>query len=248
MTYHILIVDDDAMIRRSLAFNLEEAGYRPTTAENAEDALAAAHRDPPDLVLLDIGLPGMSGMDALQQFKQQVGVRVIFLTARSRKLDQIIGLEMGADDYIIKPFDIDILIARVKSVLRRSEEPLRGPSPAVSLQVGDLSIDPGAHTVRVAGRLIDLTRREFNLLHALALQPNRVLSIQELLDQVWGAEFTGEPQVVYVHVRWLREKIEADPDNPERILSVRGVGYKLLPKEPLDPDPATTNLTENSTP
>jgi DNA-binding response OmpR family regulator len=228
MSKHILVVDDDALMRRSLAFNLEQAGYRASTAATAEDALALARRDPPGLVLLDISLPGMDGLDALRHFKEQAGIPVIFVTARRRELDEVVGLELGADDYITKPFDVDVLLAHIKAVLRRSERQAQLAEEPHSLQVGELTIDPFAHVVRVAGRPVDLSPREFDLLHTLALQPNRVFSVAELLANVWGAEFVGQPQVVYVHVRWLREKIEPDPNQPRTLLTVRGVGYKLV--------------------
>jgi DNA-binding response OmpR family regulator len=225
----VLIVDDDALLRRSLAFNLEKAGYRVSTAGSAEDALAQAHLDPPDLVLLDIGLPGMDGLDALRRLRQQVGeVPVIFLTARRRELDQVVGLELGADDYVTKPFDVDVLLARIKAVLRRSAAPAQ-PQQFAPLVVGDLVIDPAAHTVTVDGNPVDLTPREFDLLYVLAREAGSVVSVDDLLARVWGAEYAGEPQVVYVHIRWLREKLEDDPAHPRRIVTVRGVGYKLVP-------------------
>jgi DNA-binding response OmpR family regulator len=227
MGKHILIVDDDALLRRSLAFNLEQAGYRASSAAAAEDALAQARLDPPDLVLLDIGLPGMDGLDALRTLRQQAdNVPVIFLTARRRELDQVLGLELGADDYVAKPFDVDVLLARIKAVLRRTA-PAQAQKPA-PLVVGDLAIDPAAHTVTLAGKPVALTPREFDLLLALAQEAGRVVSVDDLLARVWGAEYTGEPQVVYVHVRWLREKLETDPQHPRRIVTVRGVGYKLV--------------------
>jgi DNA-binding response OmpR family regulator len=228
VSHHILIVDDDALLRRSLAFNLEKAGYRVSAAAEAEDALAQARLDPPDLVLLDIGLPGMDGLDALRNLRQQIDVPVIFVTARRRELDQVLGLELGADDYVTKPFDIDVLLARIKAVLRRAAPapaPARGLTP---LAVGDLVIDPAAHTVTVGGRAVALTPREFDLLYALALEAGRVVPVDDLLARVWGAEYAGEPQAVYVHVRWLREKLEDDPGHPRRIVTVRGVGYKLV--------------------
>jgi DNA-binding response OmpR family regulator len=203
---HVLIVDDDDLLRRSLAFNLEQAGYRVSTAASAEDALGLVRRDPPNLVLLDIRLPGMDGLDALPRFKQSLNCPVIFLTARRRELDEILGLELGADT------------------------PLKMPVQK-NISVGDLEIDPAAHTVTVAGRSVELPPREFDLLHTLALEAGHVLSVEELLARVWGAEYQGEPQVVYVHIRWLREKIEEDLANPERILTIRGVGYKLESKE-----------------
>jgi DNA-binding response OmpR family regulator len=231
MAKHLLVVDDDALLRRSLAFNLEQSGYRVSTAANGEDALAMARRDPADLILLDIGLPGMDGLDTLRHFREGMGIPVIFLTARRREIDQVVGLELGADDYVTKPFDLDVLLARIKAVLRRTQPTLDLASETDPLIVGNLMIDPAAHTVSVGGCAIDLSPREFNLLHALALEAGHVVSAKDLLTRVWGAEYEGEPQVVYVHIRWLREKLEVDPDAPKRIITVRGVGYKLTPQE-----------------
>jgi DNA-binding response OmpR family regulator len=230
---HILIVDDDALMRRSLAFNLEQAGYRASTAESAETALAQVRLDRPDLVLLDISLPLMDGLDAMRHLKNQFDLPVIFLTARRRELDEALGLEMGGDDYITKPFDFNVLVAHIKAVLRRFDRTLppvnssatTAPEPLV---VGDLVVDPVMHTVTIGGKAISLPKREFDLLHALALHPGRVFNVDELLGTVWGAEFIGQPQVVYVHIRWLREKLEKNPNRPRRIITVRGVGYKLI--------------------
>jgi len=229
---YILVVDDDALMRRSVAFNLEQVGYRANSADNAEDALAMSQRDRPDLVLLDIGLPGMDGLEALRGFREQVQVPVIFVTARRRELDEILGLELGAEDYITKPFEMSVLLAHVKAVLRRAggdHQPADASHQPVT--TGDLTLDPLAHTVNLAGRPLELTRREFDLLHTLMLHAGQVLSTQDLLSNVWGAEYIGEPQVVYVHIRWLREKLEAVPEKPERIITVHSVGYKLIPKE-----------------
>ncbi len=229
MSTHILLVDDDDLMRRSLAFNLEQAGYRTSTAADAESALRLARRDPPELILLDIGLPGMDGLDALRDFRQEADMPIIFVTARRRELDQALGLELGADDYVTKPFDLNVLLARIKAVLRRLERATPAAVPEC-LEVGDLVINAAAHVATLDGKPLELAPREFALLHALALQPGRVVSVDDLLAQVWGAEYVGEPQVVYVHIRWLREKIEADPKHPQRIITVRGVGYKLEPQ------------------
>jgi len=233
MSKHILLVDDDELMRRSLAFNLEQAGYRTSTAADAESALRLARRDPPDLILLDIGLPGMDGLDALRNFRLEADTPIIFVTARRRELDQALGLELGADDYVTKPFDLNVLLARVKAVLRRSERVAATGVP-VRLEVGDLVIESSAHRATLGGDELSLAPREFALLHALALQAGQVVSVDELLAQVWGAEYVGEPQVVYVHIRWLREKIETDPKYPQRIVTVRGVGYKLEPQLPVE--------------
>jgi len=229
MAKHILVVDDDALMRRSLSLQLEQTGYRASTAASAEDALDLVKRDQPDLILLDVGLPGMDGLDALKHFQSDGDVPIIFVTARRRELDTILGLEMGADAYITKPFNPDILLATIKSVLRRTARQSPAAPQDSSLTVGDMVINPAAHTAVVAGENIELTAREFALLHTLALEAGRVIAVDNLITRVWGAEFMGEPQVVYVHIRWLREKIEEDPNKPQRIVNVRGVGYKLVP-------------------
>jgi DNA-binding response OmpR family regulator len=227
MSAHIFLVDDDELLRRSTAFTLENAGYQVTTASNAEDALDLLKRTQPELVLLDIGLPGMDGLQAVRHF-QDSDIPVIFLTARRRELDEILGLELGAEDYITKPFDADVLLARIRVVLRRNQRLAAQPSNLEPLTVGDLHIDPAAHTVTLKGGAVELSAREFAVLHVLALEEGHVVPVDKLLAQVWGAEFVGEPQVVYVHIRWLRQKLEDEPNNPERIVTVRGVGYKLM--------------------
>lgn len=232
---HILMVDDDPLMRRSLDYTLSQAGYRVSAHATAEAALAALEIDPPDLVLLDIGLPGMDGLEALRQLQQRCTAPVIFVTARRRELEQVLGLELGADDYITKPFDPDVLLARMRAVLRRSRrvEPTSAPLEAAraddSVRAGDLHIDLAAHTVQVGARTLELSPREFDLLLAFARQPERVLGVEELLQQVWGPHYAGEPQIVYVHMRRLREKLEENPNEPTRLVTVRGVGYKLLP-------------------
>jgi DNA-binding response OmpR family regulator len=225
-----LLVDDDALMRRSLAFHVEQAGYQVHTAANAEDAIAFVGTSPPDLVILDIGLPGMDGLDALREIKAKHNLPVIFLTGRRRELDEVVGLELGADDYITKPFDVDVVLAHIKAVLRRTENNPQGEKSTGRLVVGDLEVDSSAHTVTRTGQPLDLSPREFDLLYLLATQPDKVFATEEILAQVWGAEFVGQPQVVYVHIRWLRQKLESDPDHPQRILTVRGVGYKLVPQ------------------
>ena len=231
MAKHILIVDDDDLLRRSLAFNLQQAGFEANTAARAEDALEMVAITTPDLVILDIGLPGMDGLDALRELKGQLEVPVIFLTARRRELDEVVGLELGADDYVTKPFDVDVLIARIKAVLRRGTKTSKLSPEQPSLNVGDIIIDPKAHSVSVAGAEISLAPREFDLLHTFATNPDHIITVEDLLARVWGAEYIGQPQVVYVHIRWLREKIETIPAQPERILTVRGKGYKFVPRE-----------------
>jgi DNA-binding response OmpR family regulator len=227
----VLIVDDDDLLRRSLAFSLERAGFEVRTAATAEDAIAMTVQEHPDIVLLDIILPGMDGLEALRYFHDRIGVPVIFLTARRRELDQILGLELGADDYLPKPFDPDVLIAHIRAVIRRTRLTKMVEQRPQTIQVGDLAIDSWSRTVTQDGRLVELTPKEFELLYAMAIEPGRVLTVDELVARVWGAEYQGEPQIVYVNIRWLRQKIEKDPHNPTHLVSVRGVGYKLVAPE-----------------
>lgn len=229
---HIFLIDDDPLMRRSLAYTLAQAGFRTSAHASAEEALAALDADPPDLVLLDIGLPGMDGLEALRLLQQRADVPVIFVTARRRELEQVLGLELGADDYITKPFDSDVLLARMRAVLRRTRRAeMVPPAPSERIHAGDLTIDLPAHRVTLAGAPLELSPREFDLLATLAREPDRVLSVDDLLLRVWGPDYVGEPQIVYVHVRRLREKLERDPNDPRRLLTVRGVGYRLAPQE-----------------
>src|SRR5262245_35254554 len=183
MTKHVLVVDDDRLLRMSLCLQLEQAGYRASAAASAEEALALIQQDRPDLVLLDIGLPGMDGLEALRQFQQHDDLPVIFVTARRRELDTIIGLEVGADSYITKPFNPDVLLAHIKAVLRRSSRQSAAPQRSEVLTVGDLVIDPAARVVTLGGKLVELTAREFDLLYVLAAEAGRVVSIDDLIDR-----------------------------------------------------------------
>jgi DNA-binding response OmpR family regulator len=225
MLQPILLIDDDPLLRRSLSFNLEQAGYLVHAVDSAVTALESIRAESPLLILLDIGLPGMDGMEALRRLRNYAPV--ILVTARQRHLDEVLGLELGADDYVTKPFEFDVLLARIHTVLRRVQ---RAAAPALSNQVvvGDLVVDVARHIVTLAGEQIALPPREFHLLQTLARNAGRVLSINELISQVWGGDFLGEPQIVYVYIRALREKIEKNPQHPQRIMTVRGVGYKLL--------------------
>ena len=227
----ILVVDDKSSVRQLLREYLTEIGYEVVPAGDGRQAIYAARHSNPDLILLDIMMPEMDGYEFLRQYRREKDTPVIVITAREEESDAVLGLELGADDYVTKPFDLDVLLARIKAVLRRSGGEREPPPAARRVEVGDLLIDPAAHTITLAGQPVELSPREFALLHALALQPNTVISTEALLAQVWGAEFVGQPQVVYVHIRWLREKLEDDPKHPLRILTVRGVGYKLQPQE-----------------
>jgi DNA-binding response OmpR family regulator len=227
----ILLIDDDKLMRRSLAFNLQQAGYSANTAADAETGIEIIRQHRPDLVILDIGLPGMDGLDGLKIIRDQMGVPVILLTARRRGVDEILGLELGADDYITKPFEFDILQARIKAVLRRTNALKEIVEPEGVVRQGNISIDPSAHQVILANQPIKLSPKEFDLLHLLVSNAGKVLGTDDILNRVWGAEFEGQPQVVYVHIRWLREKLGDDQNTNPMIQTVRGVGYKFNPGE-----------------
>jgi DNA-binding response OmpR family regulator len=227
MPKQVLIVDDDQLLCRSLAYSLQNAGYEPAVANSAEDALRISQQHKPDLVLLDIGLPAMDGLGMMRELQSHYPIPVILVTARRRELDEIVGLEVGADDYITKPFDTDVLLAHIKAVLRRSA------TYAVffdsQITVGELHINPLAHSVHVGTDLIELSPKEFQLLLIFAQHINHVFSVDELIRMVWGDQWIGETQTIYVHIRWLRQKIEIEPECPKRLLTVRGAGYKLVP-------------------
>jgi DNA-binding response OmpR family regulator len=229
-SYHLLVVDDDPLVCKGLKFNLEQAGYKVSTASTAHTALELAGRNAFDAAILDIGLPDENGLDLCKMLKSKRDLPVIFLTARRRELDEIIGLEIGADDYITKPFSADILLAHLRAVLRRVSKPVTTPrSIEQSLQVGPFKLNPVTHAAHKAGQVLELAPREFDLLHMFMSHPERAFTSDELVEGVWGVEFVGEPQVLYVQVRSLRMKIETDPSDPKHILTLRGVGYKFVP-------------------
>lgn len=230
MAAKILLVDDEALFRRSLKHQLTRDGYRVLTAEDAYKALTLARTNQPNLILLDIGLPDQSGLDLARTLQRELNIPLIFLTARKQETDIVVGLELGAEDYITKPFGMRELLARIRVVLRRmAQEPL--PSTNDPLQVGELMLDPRAHAVTLRGQPVELPPKEFQLLRLLMANAGAVLSTNHLLDAVWGEEYMGAVQVLYVHMGWLRKQIEADPKQPQYVQTVRGVGYKLVAPE-----------------
>lgn len=226
----ILVVDDDPLVCKGVKFNLEQAGYNVSTASTARSGLELFSRDYFDAVVLDIGLPDDSGLDLCKRLKAQQDIPVIFLTGRRRELDEIVGLEVGADDYITKPFSADVLLAHLRAVLRRAARPvarpLRQQDPLVE---GPFELNLVTHTATKNGADLELTPREFDLLHMFMSHPRRAFSSDELVEGVWGVEFVGELHVLYVQIRGLRMKIEDDPSNPRHIVTLRGVGYKFIP-------------------
>jgi two-component system alkaline phosphatase synthesis response regulator PhoP len=230
MAHRVLIVDDEDSIVKLVEYNLTQAGYEVLTADNGVNALETVRAERPDLIILDLMLPGLGGMDVCQRLRREgFTIPIIMLTAKDDEVDRILGLEMGADDYVTKPFSPRELVARVKAVLRRS-----GDEPVLAEGVyscGEISIDTNKYEVTVRGQQIDLTPREFELLQYLAKNMGRVLSRDHLLDKVWGYEFAGDTRIVDVHISHLRDKLEKEPKNPEYIKTVRGVGYKLVQGE-----------------
>ena len=229
-SYHILVVDDDLLVCKGLKFNLEQAGYKVTTASTAHSAQELSSRNAFDVAILDIGLPDENGHDLCKALKSQRDIPVIFLTARRRELDEIVGLEIGADDFITKPFSVDILLAHLHAVLRRKSKSITRPSPVDnSVIAGPFVMNPVSHTALKNGKTLDLAPREFDLLRMFISHPERAFSSNELVEGVWGVEFVGEPQVLYVQIRSLRIKIEENPSAPRHIQTLRGVGYKFMP-------------------
>jgi two-component system response regulator MtrA len=228
MKRQILIVDDDAELAEMLGIVLRAEGFEPIFAADGEAAIGAFREDKPDVILLDLGLPGMDGIGVCRQIRaESARVPILMVTARTDAADVVGGLEAGADDYILKPFPIRVLIARIRAHLRRSHSESRYPE---ILSVGDVSIDIAAHSVRRNGEAINLTRLEFDLLVALARRPQQAFSRQMLLEQVWGYRFPVEKRLVNTRVQQLRAKLERNPDHPEIVLTVRGVGYKAGPR------------------
>jgi DNA-binding response OmpR family regulator len=222
----ILIVDDEPTIVETVSYNLRMENFETVSAGNAEECLDLARTELPDLILLDVMLPSANGFDTCRRLRQFSEVPVIMLTAKTDETDRVVGLEIGADDYVTKPFSMRELMARVKSVLRRRN--VVSPLPADSLiRVGRLVIDPPRHEVTRDGASLDLSRKEFELLLHFVKNLNRTLSREMLLDEVWGKDMCVGERTVDVHVRWLREKIEEDPSLPKRIVTVRGVGYQF---------------------
>ena len=232
MSTKILIVEDEVLLRRSLKYRLESEGYAVTTAEDGAEAMLFARRDRPDLILLDIGLPDRSGLDLARTLQREMDTPIIFLTGRGQQTDIVVGLELGAEDYITKPFGMRELLARIRVVLRRVA---RAPAAVADdvLVAGDVTLDPKRREVRVRGAPVELPPKEFELLRLLMANANTVLTTDYLLNAVWGEDFAGAPQVLYVHIGWLRERIEVDPRRPRYIQTVRGVGYKFVVEEPM---------------
>jgi two-component system OmpR family response regulator len=224
----ILIVEDDANLLNILKYNLVKDGYEVVTAADGAQALEIARAEKPELIILDLMLPQLSGLEVCRILRKEMTVPIIMLTARTDEVDKIVGLEIGADDYMTKPFSMRELLARVHAMLRRAgvrPEPT-GAAPE-SIKIGDLEIDVNRHQAVYKGSPLELSPKEFDLLSFLARNRGFVFSREQLLEKVWGYDYAGNTRTVDVHIRWLRRKIEVDPTRPELILTVRGTGYKL---------------------
>jgi DNA-binding response OmpR family regulator len=222
-TQKILVVDDESAILQTLRFNLERSGYAVSTAGDGRTAIALAQSEKPDLVVLDIMLPILDGIEACKEIRKSSNVPIIMLTAKDQEIDKVLALELGADDYVTKPFALHEFLARVKARLRRRADGADSHDEAIT--IGEISLDPSRQQLIVRGNEVQLARKEFSLLQVLMENRGRVVTRQTLLDKVWGYDFEGEHQTISVHVRWLREKIEVDPNNPRHIITVRGRGY-----------------------
>jgi two-component system response regulator RegX3 len=227
----VLIVEDEEDFADPLAFLLRKEGFSPAVATSGSEALEEFDRNGADIVLLDLMLPGMSGTDVCKQLRARSAVPVIMVTARDSEIDKVVGLELGADDYVTKPYSARELIARIRAVLRRGGEVPDGPAagPAFGppvLEAGPVRMDVERHTVTVAGQEVGLPLKEFDLLEYLLRNVGRVLTRGQLIDRVWGADYVGDTKTLDVHVKRLRSKIEQDPSSPRHLLTVRGLGYK----------------------
>ncbi len=224
----ILLVDDEDAVQKLLAYPLEREGYRVVPARDGQEALDRFASESPDLVVLDITLPRLDGLEVCKQLRARSTVPIIMLTARDDELDKVVGLELGADDYITKPFSIREFRSRVRALLRRAKlPPYQGEDGDEVISADGLKIDVGRRTVELAGAPVQLTYVEFELLRTMAAAPGRVFSRKMLLEELWGGADYREPRTIDVHVRHLREKLERDPSEPEFIHTVRGVGYRF---------------------
>lgn len=229
----ILLVDDVPTILDSLSYSLRREGFEVSTAADGIQALELYATLHPDLVILDIRLPGIDGLEVCRRLRAQSPVPIIMLTALGNELDRVVGLEVGADDYLPKPFSFRELLARIRSVLRRVELDQRAGKPGM-MQVGQLRVDPTSRRVFKGEKEIQLSMREYELLATLISQAGRAVSRDELISKIWGIDWSGDPRTLEVHIRWLRLKIEDDPTSPRYIQTVRGYGYRFVGSDEME--------------
>ncbi|HEX6789595.1 MAG TPA: response regulator transcription factor [Gaiellaceae bacterium] len=222
----ILVVEDEAAIAEAVSYALRDAGYDVDTADDGNEAIAAARREPYDLMVLDLLLPGMPGMEICETLRRESDLPIVMLTARDTELDRITGLDVGADDYVTKPFSVSELVGRVRALLRRRE--LDRARVEKFVEVGGLQLDVARYTATLEGKPLRLTVSEFRLVQLLASEPGRVFTRDELIKHLWQSDFVGDRRAIDVHISNLRRKLEPDPRHPRRLVTVRGVGYKLV--------------------
>jgi len=221
----ILVADDEPTLVATLKYNLERESYAVITAADGESALDAARASHPDLIVLDLMMPGLNGLEVCRIIRREMHVPILILTARGAETDKVAGLEIGADDYVTKPFSMRELVARVRALLRRSEHAPAQESDIVS--AGDLTIDMRKRTVTKNGTPLSLKPKEFELLSFFARNHGKAFTRDQLLNQIWGYDYAGDTRTIDVHIRWLREKVENEPERPERLITIRGVGYRF---------------------
>jgi DNA-binding response OmpR family regulator len=226
---HVLVVDDEPIVREILERYLSREGFVVTTAADGQAALDVFDAAKPDLIVLDLMLPRVDGLEVFRRIRQRDRTPVIMLTARGEEVDRVVGLDLGADDYVAKPFSPREIVARARAVLRRTRGATDGEAADQPVRFDRLEIDPGAREVRVAGQVVALTPKEFDLLHFMASSPRRVFSRLQLLEELWDIAYEGDPSTVTVHIRRLREKMEGDPSNPRHLITVWGAGYRFEP-------------------
>jgi DNA-binding response OmpR family regulator len=227
MARTVLVVEDEEPLRTELAYQLEQEGYRVVQASDGAQALERFRADKPDLVLLDLMLPRLSGIEFTRIVRRESDAPILMLTAKAGEVDKVVGLELGADDYVTKPFSLRELLARVNGLLRRREKASSGPEPAEPVSLGKVTVDLAGHRLMRGTETRPLKPKAFELLAFLLHNPGQVFSREQLLSEVWGYDFAGETRTVDVHVHWLRREIETDPANPTLLQTVRGVGYVL---------------------
>ncbi len=225
----ILVVDDELTLRETLQYHLQHQGYEVVLARTGPEALSLARETRPDLILLDLMLPGMDGLEVCRILRRESSVPILMLTARAEEIDRVVGLELGADDYLAKPFSLRELEARIKALLRRSRVSQQADAEAedAPLRFDNLVIEPASHQVLLSGSILEMSPKEYDLLVFLARHRGQAISRQMILERVWGWDYDGGTRTIDVHIRWLRSKIEDDPANPRRIVTVRGSGYRF---------------------
>jgi two-component system response regulator RegX3 len=230
----LLLVEDEDSFIEALTVGLSREGFRVRVARDGNEALAMFDAVDPDLVLLDVMLPKISGIDVCRELRKRSQVPIIMVTAKSAEIDTVVGLEVGADDYVTKPYRMRELVARIRAVLRRRPRDSAGPTPSAdALIVGDVALDPERHEVTIRGTAVQLPLKEFELLELLLENAGRVLTRDTLIDRVWGADYVGDTKTLDVHIKRLRAKVEPEPSNPTRIVTIRGYGYKYeVPRGP----------------